>query len=272
MNKVAFLLVSCCLEPLRTDTLIQVVTNMQQEMPQLMPVITVFDNASTESSVVNLLKQYFSRVFQADRNVGYWTAIWWWLEQLKSDPPDYVYIIESDMIHYDFYKFWDAVNYLDVNPDVGSVRLQKYLYAERHQYDKDRPRHDSYRADWQSHTNHASGQRVVFFDDDTKEIISSTFLTKLPSLNRYETMKTVFDQLLNLLVFSERDFQRLYWEQYQKTAILNGGINHDHLASYGVNTITGSWTNPSELKRIGYLQTRQATIIKPDLYKVARLQ
>lgn len=271
MSKTEFLLVTCCLEPLRANTLVQVIENMQHEMPELLSSITVFDNASSDTNSVELLKKTFSNVFQVDSNVGYWTAIWWWLERLKSNQPDYVYIIESDMIHYDFTRFWDAVKYLDVNQDVGSVRLQKYLYSERHRYDKDRPKHDSYHSDWQSHTNHVTGQRVVFFDDDAKEIISSTFLTKLPSLNRYATMKNVFDKLAEMSGFSEKDFQRLYWEHYQKTAILNGGINHDHLASYGVNTITGSWTNPSELKRIGYLQTRQATIVKSDLYTVIKL-
>lgn len=271
MSKVAFLLVTCCLEPLRMRTLKSVVTNLRQQAPELLPVISVFDNASTEPGVTELLKENFSYVFQADHNVGYWTAISWWLNQLKPDPPDHVYIIESDMIHYNFHRFWSCVTYLDTHPDIGSVRLQRYSYVNRHMFNKDRPKRGAYINDWQTHMNNVTRQPIVFYDGNINGIIATSFLTKLPCLNRYKTMKEVFDELVKLRQFSEPDFQRLYWERYQKTAMLDGGIMHSDLTGYGVENVTGSWTDPLKLKELGYLPTREATIIGPHLYTITKL-
>lgn len=271
MSKVAFLFVSCCLEPLRAETLGKVVDNMKEQMPSLLSTVDVFDNASTQQGIVEFLINTFKNVYVANKNIGYWSAIWWWLDQLVDNPPDYTYIIESDMVHYDFHRFWDCVLYLDKHPDVGSVRVQRYSYAERDRYNKDKPRQDSYINDLQSHTNHVTGSPVVFFDKNVGGILESTFLTKLPALNRYATMKSIFDELLKMKAFTELDFQRLYWEKYERTGVLDLGIYHCDFTGYGVKNITGSWTDPNILARIGYLPTRQAIIMAPDLYTVTKL-
>lgn len=268
--KIAYLFVTCCLEPSRADILAQVVANIRDQAPALPPHITVFDNASTELGVREQLTSTFNRVYVSDRNVGYWSAIDWWLESLSSDPPDYTYIIESDMIHYGLNKLWSCAEYLDANPDVGSIRCHEYSVAERHLYDKDRPRQDSRRGLWQSHTNKVTGHPVKL-DHSSGDIWSTTFLTQLPALNRYQTMREVFAELRPLTRFTELDFQRLYWQRYRRTGIIDGGIFHCNLNPYGAKAVTGSWTSEADLKKIGYQTTRLASIAPRDQYNVVKL-
>lgn len=267
--KIAFLLVTCCLEESRANILIQVIKNLNEQVPDLKEVITVFDNMSTEISAKDLSLQ-FENVYQSSQNVGYWSAIDWWLESLSADPPDYTYIIESDMIHYNFNKLWSCAQYLDDNPDVGSVRLHEYSVANRHLFNKDRPRQDSKTNLWQSHTNKVTGYPVKL-DHSSGDIWSTTFLTQLPALNRYSTMKDVFRELRTMPRFSELDFQRLYWQRYNRTGILDGGIFNCDLNPYGTDSVTGSWTDETSLNRLGYKTTRVASIISTNQYIVTKL-
>lgn len=268
--KVAFLLVTCCLEPSRSEILAQVIKNLQEQAPEIQPVLTVFDNASTEVGTIDVLRDCFPNVYQSDHNVGYWSAIDWWLESLADDPPAYTYIIESDMIHYGFKRLWECADYLDANPDVGSIRLHEYSVAERHLYNKDNPRRDSRKGLWQSHTNRETGKPVKI-DHSQGDIWSTTFLTQLPALNRYQAMREVFTELRSLPRFTEFDFQRRYWQRYHRTGILDGGIFHCNLNPYGAKAVTGSWTSEADLKKLGYQTTRMAAIAPRDQYNVTRL-
>ena len=186
---------------------------LKHVVDSIMPIVsdvTVFDNASIVPETLSLLSR-FSSVFRADRNVGYWSAIDWWLESLAQDPPDYTYIIESDMVHYDIQKLSLCESYLSTHPDVGAIRLHTYSIANRHLYDKDRPQKDSKRNLWQSHTNKASGEPVTFEQAQEPEfqlIWKTNFLTQLPALNRYTAMRTVFQTLRTMKTFSELDFQK----------------------------------------------------------------
>lgn len=266
---VAFLLVTCCLEQSRAEILGQVLKNLGEQAPELRETLTVFDNASSIPGTVDVLRDCYTNVYQSDKNVGYWSAIDWWLTHLADDPPTYTYIIESDMIHYGFNKLWGCAQYLSDNPDVGSCRLHHYSIADRHLFDKDKPRPDSKRNLWQSHTNRVTGKPIIF-SQSQGDIWTSSFLTQLPALNRYVTMAEVFKELEQAPRFSELDFQARYWQRFQRTAILDGGIFNCDLNPYGVRAVTGSWSSPEELRQIGYQPTRMATITPRDQYKVTR--
>jgi len=269
---ISFLLVSCCLEPTRTQILSQVVSSICEQAPELKDQITVFDNASTDLSSVELLKNNFKNVYRSNVNVGYWSAIDWWLSTLKYQAvtPEYTYIIESDMIHYDFNKIWSCAAYLAKHPDVGSVRLHEYSFENRELYNKDNPLPNSKRALWQSHTNKVTNEKVKF-SEGINGIYETNFLTQLPALNRYVKLLDVFDKLKAMPDFSEFDFQRLYHDYYKKTAILDGGIFHCNLNSFDTKVITGSWSSKTELIQLGYQRTRHATIIPYDQYNVTRV-
>jgi len=267
---VAFLLVTCCLEQSRTDVLTEVLKNLNEQAPWLREKLTVFDNASTAPGTIDALCSSYVNVYQADKNVGYWSAIDWWLQHITPAAPSYTYIIESDMIHYNFAKLSECVSYLDTNADVGSVRVHEYSVAERHLYNKDVPHRDSRKALWQSHTNKVTGQQVSF-EHSRGDIWTTTFLTQLPALNRYQAMKDVFDELRTMPRFTEPDFQALYWRRYQKTGLLDGGLFHCNLNPYGAKVVTGSWTSEADLQRLGYKTTRRASIVPSDQYIVRRL-
>lgn len=267
---VAFLLVTCCLEQSRAEILAQVLKNLGEQAPELYETLMVFDNASTVPGVTDVLRDCYTNVYKSDKNVGYWSAIDWWLDHLATDPPELTYIIESDMIHYGFNKLWECARYLHDNQDVGSCRLHDYSIAERHLYNKDAPLPDSRRNLWQSHINRATGKPVLFSPSEG-DIWTTTFLTQLPALNRYETMIEVFDVLRSRSQFTERDFQSLYWNRYQRTAILDGGIFNCDLNPYDARTLTGSWSSPEQLRQTGYQTTRVATITPRDQYTVTRL-
>ena len=267
---VAFLLVTCCLEQSRAEILAEVVQNLREQAPNIP--LAVFDNASTISGVTELLKSNFQFVFQSNKNVGYWSAIDWWLDELgqAQPPPDFTYIIESDMIHYNFAKLWDCAAYLEKNPDVGSCRLHEYSIADQHLYNKDAPQPNSRRNLWQSHTNRATSKPVIFSQSDG-DIWTTTFLTQLPALNRFPAMREAFSYLRKKGNFTELDFQRAYWAMYQRTAILDGGIFNCDLNPYNAGKLTGSWSSPEQLKQIGYQTTRVASITPRDQYTVSRL-
>lgn len=267
---VAFLLVTCCLEQSRAEILAKVLKNLGEQAPELHETLTVFDNASTVPGVSDVLRDCYTHVYRSDKNVGYWSAIDWWLDHLADDAPTFTYIIESDMVHYGFNKLWECARYLNDNPDVGSCRLHQYEVANKHLFNKDTPRPDSKRNLWQSHTNKVTGNPVVL-SPSQGDIWSTTFLTQLPALNRYNTMCEVFGELRAMPRFTELDFQRLYWQRYHRTAILDGGIFHCDLNPYSAGTLTGSWTSPEQLKQIGYQTTRTASITPRDQYTVARL-
>jgi hypothetical protein len=272
MSRVACLLVTCCLERSRSELLAQVITNLQQQAPELHETLTVFDNASTEPDVIDVLRDCYTHVYQCDRNVGYWTAIDWWLQQLKDDPPAYTYIIESDMMHYRFSGLYDAVEFLDLNPGIGSVRLHEYSIENWRYYNKDAPIPGSRSNLWQSHTNKVTGESVGHsLVDAQRGIWKTNFLTQLPALNRYQDMAWCFDQLAAQERFTELDFQRLYHSRHPVIAILDGGVFNCDLNPYGTTGVTGSWTSAEELKRLGYQSTRFASIVPRGQYNVRRM-
>jgi hypothetical protein len=268
-------MVTCCLEESRYRILQQVVTNLLDQDPTCVDRIDVLDNASTYAGTHELLRS-FKHVFKADHNVGYWTAIDWWLDSLKNEGCRYTYIIESDMIHYRFGELDACARLLDSQPEIGSVRLHEYSIAEHHLYNKDAPVPGSRKGLWQSHTNKVTKQPVVHTQIDGGQFWRTNFLTQLPAVNRYSTMLKVFNQLrsrssLAPKEFTELDFQRLYHESHPEIAILDGGIFHCDLNPYGTTAITGSWTEPQKLLQLGYQPTRFASILPHSEYMVTDL-
>lgn len=268
---ISFLLVTCCLEPSRQTVLEQVVENIKTKAPELLDVITVFDNASTQPDTLKLLTNNFSNVYVGTPNLGYWSAINWWLEHISTQQPEFTYVIESDMLHYDFDRIWTCANFLKDNPDVGACRLHEYSITNKHLYDKDRPVPGSRKTIWQSHTNKVTGKPITTVETDTPGIFRTNFLTQLPALNRYLSMTKVFQRLLELGSFTEFDFQRMYHVEHPTNIILDGGIFNCDPGGFGEKVLTGSWTSQEDLNRIGYKNTRFATISPADQYNVIKV-
>lgn len=265
---IAFLLVTCCREQSRAEILAEVIKNLHEQAPELYETLTVFDNASTIPGTIDVLRDSFTHVYQSDKNVGFWSAIDWWLDHLNDDPPQYVYIIESDLIHSRWNKLWECAAFLDRHPGCGGVRTHEYVVAERPLYDKDHPRRDSKRHAWRSHKNIITGQRVDI-DHAEDDLYVTTFPAHVPALNRYSMMDRTFKKLRQMPGFTEHDFQRACHEQYQQMGLIDGGLFKE-LAYNGAGAV-GSFMSPDALKKMGYQTTRSATITPQDQYKVSRL-
>ena len=272
MSNIDFLLVTCSMEQSRFEILKKVVDNLKKEAPEILEKICVFDNASKIIETQKLLKDNFSNVYISNKNVGYWSAINWWLKNIQTKK--YTYIIESDMMHYNFSKLYNCEKYLDMFDDIGSVRLHEYDVNLKHLYNKDKPVRDSRKNIWQSHTNKKTNKPIEFIDSISiydSVLWKTTFLTQLVSLNRSSTIKNCFESLSKLDKFSELDFQKLYWDHYNYTGILDKGIFNVDDACWGTSNITGSWTSKDVLEKIGYQETRNSKIVNLNEFLVTKI-
>ncbi len=264
------LLVTCCLEATRHQVLKAVVDNIVCSCPpDWCRRITVFDNGSTYPGTRQLF-DCFEHVYVADRNVGYWSAIDWWLDSLRDSPPAYTYVIESDMVHYRADELDSCVTFLDEHPELGSMRTLEYSVADRHLYDKDRPIDGSRRNHWQSHVNRVTGRPVVH-EHIAGPYWRTNFLTQLPALNRYDAMLRCFRELSSREAFTEPDFQSLYHAIHPEISLVDGGIFNCNLTHGIAQMVSASWTDRTALTRLGYSGTRQASIVPRDQYTVTRL-
>lgn len=257
-----YLLVSCCMEETRGNIVKHVAKNLLKEgiNPEQ---FTIFDNGSRETDAVDFLKNIYPKcVHESATNVGYWSAIAWWLDNIATKK--YTYIIESDLFHYDFDRIKDAEKFLNDNPKVGSVRTLKFD-VDSGKYWK-RPNNKKSTLPLVSNVSSVTKKKIscVLADSD-KNIYTSNFPTMLPALNRRETMVKTFEILKKTKDFTEQTFQKTYWEDYPLTALLNGGIMHYDMNSRdNKEVVSGSWTPRKILASIGYQNPRRNNSIIPS--------
>lgn len=263
---VDFLYVSCNKEQTRFDLQEEVLQNLRTELPKkVLERFTCVDNASTIAETPKQLKNTFDYVIQFNQNYGLWSAINWWLQNTTSNS-EFCYIVESDMFHYDFDKFFSLVEFLEKTPDIGAARCQEYSFKNMHLYDKHNQVEGSVKYAWQTHKNRVTSEKVRHeLADEKNEIYTSNFLTQLPAINRRSELVKIFDVLSQNKNVDEFEFQKLYHETYKKTCFIEGGIyrcpnNLDNV------TMNGSWESESKIKQIGYRTTRIDKIEKVESY------
>lgn len=248
-----YLLVTCSLEQSRFDVYKRVHESLlaHPSFDKFNDSLIAFDSASTIPAMAGLLGD-FKRVVTVDRNVGYWTAIDWTLRNYERlvGPRKYIYIIESDCVHHDMHRLTECEAFLDANPDVGMVRTQEFVVAERELYDKDRPSAESRKYAWQRQTNVVTGERVQIARA-SGDIHTSNFLPVLCGLSRIDAMQETFEQLRDLKQVDELVYQRLAHKKHANVGLIDGGL-FDARFSYESNAISGSW-NPGN---VGYRRTR----------------
>lgn len=278
MSKVEYLLVTCNKEQTRYDIMKKTVENLRNV---ILPYVqqdcfTVIDNASTVGDTIGYLKTTFENVYVASQNIGYWSAIDWWLEHIKDRGTEYVYIIESDLIHNNDVAaiIGRAIAFLDKNKDFGTIRTHKWSYANRRLYDKDRPLHNSDRTHWRTHTNYVTKKRVEILPTSEPEFYRTTFLSQLPAINRFDGIHAVFKQLRMYETFPEPEFQKLYYEYYERilqsppfTGMIDGGIFCDLTND---KMVCGSYTPTAHLSYLGYCSTRIGNITESSQYTIKR--
>ena len=265
-KKTAHLLVTCCIEPTRFDVLKQVVASLESEKTTKDVDITdnlwVIDNGSQEEPK-KFIAEHFSKVFWAEKNYGFWSAINWFLDFLNREHPgefEYIHIIESDHVFFALEKLLTCEDALDKYPTIGSIRCQEFVVSEAHLYDKDRQSSQSRSYAWVRQIDW-DGTRISFtHENEEMQLYSSKLVPLLHSVNRLNAMNYAFKHLAKMTKFSEQDFQKLYREQYYVSGLIDGGLFHTKLTWNSPN-LSASWSPVEQRNGVGYRDTRHDFIV-----------
>jgi hypothetical protein len=263
-----YLFVNCCVERSRFRVVKQVIEQLKkQQLENRVSIesdLIVFDNGSTVQGVSELLVDNFATVYKSSKNLGYWSAINWFLTILSKKQHDikYIHIIESDHFYYDLMKIRECEQALDQNVDLGAVRMLEYNVEDANLYDKTLGLSNGRSYAWCSHVNSATGEPVKFDRIGETNVHRSNFLTCLHSLNRLDVMTSVFAELAKCKEFKEKNFQHLYHAKYPTIGQHNGGVFHGKLGFYMTEDapIAGSWLEPEIASEAGYFTTREDAI------------
>lgn len=264
-----FALVTCCLEQGRYDILRQVVDNIRSQpcFDEIVDDIVVFDNASTVGDTSALFHD-FKHVYACAKNVGYWSALHWIAchEALVSKKK-FFYPIESDCMHSDMRCLRECEEFLVNNINVGMVRTQEFLVAERHLYDKAKPSSRSHRYAWQSQVNRFRDNVPVYFTHALGNIYRTNFTAVACGLARTDDVISALDSCATLSSMSEADYQR-WFDRYPENALYDGGLFHSRLSLDDLNAVAGSrpWTHVP-----GYRPTQHDMIELDGSFIVTRL-
>lgn len=286
-QRTLYLLVTCCVEQTRFEVLKQVVQNLKDEQAtkgfNIEKDLLVFDNGSTHPGTIELLTKNFAHVRRSETNEGFWSAINWAIQTAKVGF-DYIYVIESDHIHFALEKLKDIEEFLDTHPHIGGVRAQEFVVAERHLYDKSSPQPGSRPYAWVRQVNLFTGKKIEIVPTDVPGFYDTDFLSQLHSVNRLEPLRQVFNQLEKQSCegkrFSELDYQLLYNKLYPRFGIIDGGLFHAKL-TWGTGALAGSfvatgtadrsYNGPMLSEANGYQETRVSIITPPEKMHVKML-
>ncbi len=268
MKNTLILLVTCNLDQSRAYACQKVIENLNEMKDQSFKNdLLVFDNASTIQESVTSLTNNFKYVMQCNKNVGFWSAINWSINNYESifhKKYEYLYVIESDCLHFEnaFERLLDSENFLNERKDIGFVRTEEFSVKNKHLFDKRIQHVNSITYAWVVQNNFIENKPVKFhLDDEDKRIYTCNFLAKVPVLSRMNAMKVIFDKLSKKQSFTEIDYQKFYYELYPKSAILDEGIWN---STFDRNiTVNSSWMS-NNAEQLGYKPTRNSSIEQID--------
>lgn len=269
-SKTFYLLVTCCVENSRYTILKKVINNLinKQGFSQgLENHLYVFDNGSTIPGTIDLLKTSFpnSSIYVADKNLGFWSAINWSLNNIDLTGYDFIHVIESDLFYYENLSvFGEVEEFLINNEDFGGVRLQEYSVKNSDLYNKSLQLPHAKKYAWVSHVNSFTREPVKLEPTENPKFHKSNFLTKLPSFNRIKPFIEVFKEIGLNNKFSEPDFQHKFYQRYPIIGVLDGGLYHAKLGFTldDPSALSGSWSH--DVSSLGYRSTRNDIISKFD--------
>jgi hypothetical protein len=266
-SKTLYILVTCSLEQSRQDVLSIVIDNInaQECCDDLKKNLIVFDNASTCQDTVSVLTKNFNRVYVSNKNVGYWSAIHWCLNNLNLDGYEYLQIIESDMVFEDYSKLHECEQFLNEKTSIDCVRTGKFDVENRRLYDKERKCSESFVNNWQ--TLRDCNRRHAYF----RHIRDNFYVTNMPAqacgLLRINQFSNVISQLVSYKRFVEHDFQKLMFKLSNEVAIYDHGLYDTLGGDPKFSSVASSW--PQTSSKFGYRESRADRIESPESYKVS---
>jgi hypothetical protein len=262
-----YLLVTCSMDINREEIAIDVIKNLKEQNLAFpfFDNFLIFDNSSKYSSHLSGVPAGI-KIAHSNKNIGYWSAINWVInnhQNIFKRSYDYIYIIESDLYHYDLMALKECELFLNKHPEIGSIRTQEFSVRLKFLYDKKYawlplPKNNSV----VSQRNAITNERVWFKKSSpSSRIWITNFHTKLPALNRMSAMTDVFKRLTKeSLIVSEIQFMHFYYDLYKLTGLLDGGAFRI-MNSIDSPGLSGSYSSVSALNESGYRGTRIDEII-----------
>lgn len=271
-NKIAYMLLTCSRERSRYETMASVIQNLKSHpnFNKFNSDLIAFDNASTHEDAKDLLHSTFKHVVDAQDNYGYWNALGWVVRNHASvlgKEYEYIYLIESDQIHYDWDGLDIAESYLDSHPEISSMRVREFSVADAHLFDKERQSSESKRWAWCTQRNPFTGARVSFEQTENPRVFLTNFTALPPSVNRTTMMKHAFDHLESLPHFTEKDFWKACYDYNPVVALLDGGVCHAKLG-FSPDVVSSHFSTPETLKKSGYVKCGESPRINIGSVKV----
>lgn len=261
------LLVTCSRDESRRDLAVDVMKNLAQVVPQagLQDAFAVFDNASLFDDHLHYAPAG-TRIIKSAENVGYWSAIKWVLEnrtQIFGRDFKYIYLVESDLYHTDLRPLGACEAFLDATPAASCVRTQEFSVRHRWRYSKRLGFLPFHVTRSEIHLINAVDGNKAWFKSckEHPNIFLSNLHAKIPALNRISAMETVFNSLAAKEKFAEYNFFEEMMKLYPHIGVWDGGLFYSLISRETAKCMSGSYSSPEALARMGYQQTRYASIV-----------
>ena len=263
------LLVTCSRDESRRDLAIRVTRNLAELAPRagLADSFVVFDNASTFDDHLALVPPG-AMICRSEQNIGYWSAIQWVLasrDRLFGRRFRYLYIVESDLVHWDLAPLGLCERFLDAEPRASCVRTQEFSVRWRWRFDKRLQRLPFHVLRSQISLRNAVTDEKAWFRPapGTPGLYLSNLHAKLPALNRLDSLDRVFAELGEMASFSEADFFGTMLKHHPYCGVYDGGLFYSAVSwADRHRSVLASYTDEGELARLGYQPTRTARIAR----------
>jgi hypothetical protein len=271
INELEVLLVLCSMTKDRYEIAKRVVNSISFFFETTGCKLWVLDNGSKYKINANSFPRGTS-IIKLGNNIGYWGALHWFLNSnlspIYKTNKKYLYIIESDNIHFDIFKLHDVVKFMEFNLNINCVRVSEFSVKNRLLYSKE-AKFLPYRKNRSlvSLINHITNEKAKFWRTSKKcQVYFSNLHSKLPSVLRLEILRIVFQQLAELNSFDEKDFYTAMHSFSDTIGVLDSGIYYTvssesnsrlvQSGSYGINYLGGM---------DNYFATRLSSISNQDL-------
>ena len=271
INKLEVLLILCSMTKDRYEIAKKVINSISIFFETTGCKLWVLDNGSKYKIDENSFPRGTS-IINLGNNIGYWGALHWFLNSnlspIYQTEKKYLYIIESDHIHFDIFKLHDVVNFMESNLDINCVRVSEFSVKNRLFYSKE-AKLLPFRKNRSlvSLINHITNEKAKFWRTSKDcQVYFSNLHSRLPSVLRLEVLRIVFQQLAELDNFDEKDFYRAMHSFTDTIGVLDSGIYYPassesnsrlvQSGSYGINYLGGM---------DNYFATRLSSISNQDL-------
>ena len=270
-DKLIVLLVLCSMSEDRFKIAKEVVKSISEFFETTNCKLWVLDNGS-KFKVANELYPKGSSIINFTHNIGYWGALHWFLNSGSSPifrvGKEYLYIVESDHIHFNMHKLKNVMSFMDTNPKIKCTRVQEFSIRKRIMYSKE-ARYLPFRRKRSiiSLRDHVTNKKAWFQrTGNDSQVYFSNLHSRLPSVFRLESLQSAFQELAEFENFSEEDFYKVMHNFSPTIGVLNGGIffpassySNSHLVQ------SGSWGRNYSGDMTNYIPTRISSLSKNDL-------